>query len=182
MNLGKIPVRYAKALFQLSVEKNLVPEISADMKLLFNALKEVPTFHYFIVNPVMPLPEKKKRLHEIFKDQVHPLTMDFIDLIIRNNRLQHLEGMARQFNDLYKSHEGITEVVMTTVVPLDPELRDRITKLVRGKAREKVAYQEVHNPDVIGGFILRIEDEQIDASVATHLQRIRNTLKKEHRS
>jgi len=182
MNLGKISVRYARALFQLALEKGIVEDITADMKLLFNALKEVHAFHFFIMNPVMPMPEKKKRLHTIFQDQVHPITMDFLDLIVKNNRLQFLEGISRQFNDQYKQHEGITEVVMTTATPLDGDLRDRISSLIKSKTRQRLEYQEVSEPDIIGGFILKIEDEQIDASVATHLKRIRKTLTKEQRS
>ena len=62
MNLGKISVRYARALFHLALEKGVIEQVSADMKLLYQSIKEVPAFHYFINNPVMPLPEKKKHL------------------------------------------------------------------------------------------------------------------------
>ena len=182
MNLGKISVRYARALFHLALGKGVIEQVSADMKLLYQAIKEVPAFHYFINNPVMPLPEKKKHLHRVFKDRIHQVTMDFIDLIIKNNRLQYLEGMARQFHDQYKEHQGITEVVMTTVTPLDKSIRERMTGIIKEKTSRQVVYQEVADPGIIGGFVLKIEDEQIDASVATHLQKIRKGLKKEHRS
>ena len=175
MNLSKISVRYAKALFQVAKEKAILDEVSADMELLFRASTEVDEFYDFLHNPVLPLSGKKAAIHKIFEDKLNPLTMNFLDLIIKNNRLSYIEGVARQYKDRYKEHKGIIEAVMTTVQPLDKSLKDRIIKLIGTKVEQKITLEEKLNPEILGGFILKIEDKQLDASVSTQL----NTIKKE---
>lgn len=176
MNLSKISVRYAKALFEVASEKNVLDEVSKDMEVLYEAARGVNEFHDFLDNPVLPPIEKKKAIHEIFGDKLNSLTLDFLDLVIKNNRLAFIEGIARQYKDRYKKHMGIVEAVITSVQPLDKDLKEKIIKLIRTRIDKKIQLEEISNPDIIGGFILKIDDEQIDASVKTQLNKIEKEL------
>ncbi len=176
MNLSKISVRYAKALFQLAEEKGLLDEISADLKLLMNASQSILQFQDFLLNPILPLSEKKAILHKIFKGKLHPLTFDFIDLLIKNNRLSLIESIARQYNERYKDLKGIIEVSLITAIPVDIAVQEAIFKQIGFKASQKIDLEEIINPDIIGGFILKIEDKQIDVSVKTKLNKIKKEL------
>jgi len=176
MNLSKISVRYAKALFQVAEEKGLLDEVSADLELLFNASAEVNDFYDFLHNPILPLQRKKEVMHKIFGDKLNPLTLNFLDLIIKNNRLSYIEGIARQFKDRYKKYKGIIEAVITTVQPLGQKLKDEIIKLIGTRFNQKIILEEKLNPAILGGFVLKIEDEQMDASVSTQLNYIKKEL------
>ncbi|MDX2442388.1 MAG: ATP synthase F1 subunit delta [Bacteroidales bacterium] len=176
MNLSKISVRYAKALFQVAEQKKVLDEVSNDMEVLFNAAREVKVFHDFLDNPVLPPKEKKNAIHKIFGDKLNPLTLDFLDLVIKNNRLDFIEGMARQYKDRYKKHMGIVEAVITTVQPLDQDLKEKFIKLIKTRIDKKIQLKEISNPDILGGFILKIDDEQVDASVKTQLNNIEKEL------
>ena len=178
MNLSKISVRYAKALFQLAEEKGLLDKISTDLKLLKNASQSIIQFQDFLENPILPLSEKKAILHKIFKGQLNPLTLEFIDLLIKNNRLPFVENIALQYNERYKAFKGITEVSLTTVIPVDKAVQEDVFKQIGFKANQEIDLEEKINPDIIGGFILKIEDNQIDASVKTKLNKIKKELVK----
>ncbi|RLD36398.1 MAG: ATP synthase F1 subunit delta [Bacteroidetes bacterium] len=178
MNLSKISVRYAKALFQIAEEKGLLDEISADLKLLYNASQNIHQFEDFLLNPVLSLSEKKAAFHRIFTGNLHPLTLDFIDLLIKNNRLSFVEAIARQYNERYKDSKGITEITFTTTIPVDKAIQEAIFKQIGFKASQKIELDERIDPDIIGGFILKIEDKQIDSSVKTKLNKIKKELVK----
>lgn len=179
MNLSKISVRYAKALFQVAEEKDILDEVSTDMEVLFNASIEVKDFYNFLHNPILPLQGKKKVIHKIFGDKLNPVTLNFLDLIIKNNRLSYIGGIARQFKDRYKKYKGIIEAVITTVQPLDQKLKDEIIKLIGTRFDEKIILDEQLKPVILGGFVLKIEDEQVDASVSTQLNKIKKELLRE---
>lgn len=178
MNLSKISVRYAKALFEIAEEKGLLDKISGDLKILFNASQNIFQFRDFLINPIMPLSRKKALLHKIFLGKLDPLTLEFLDLLVKNNRLPFVEGIARQFNDRYKAYKEITEVKLTTVSPLDKAVQDAIFKHIGFETSQKVSLEENINPNIIGGFILQIEDKQIDASVKSKLNKIKKELVK----
>ncbi len=178
MNLSKISVRYAKALFEITLEKELLDEISSDLKALYNASQSIFQFRDFLLNPILPLSEKKALLHKIFSDKLNPLTLEFLDLLVKNNRLPFVEGIARKFNERYKTYMGITEVRLTTVSPLDKAVQEAVFKHIGIKTIQKVSLEENIDPEIIGGFIIKIEDEQIDASVKTRLTKIKKELVK----
>ncbi len=178
MNTGKISVRYARALFRLVLEKGKLKKVSGDMQMVFTAIREHIEFRNFLDIPIIPDSEKKKIIHSIFKNNVDPVTLSFLDLIVKNNRLSFLEGTARQFAGLYKKHEGITEAVITTVAPVDEEIRKKIQELIKRKTSDVIVLDEVQDPEIIGGFILKVEDKMIDASVSTRLASIRKELRK----
>jgi F-type H+-transporting ATPase subunit delta len=109
---------------------------------------------------------------------LNPLTLEFIDLLVKNNRLPFVEGIARKFNERYKAYKGITEVRLTTVSPLDKAVQKNILKHIVFKINQKVSLEEIIDPEIIGGFIIKIEDEQVDASVKTRLNKIKKELVK----
>ena len=176
MNLGKISVRYGKALFQFAKEKNQLEKVSRDMELLYNSSVEVPEFRDFLNNPILPLSGKKNAIHKIFENKIDPLTIDFLDLIIKNNRLAFLEGITLQFRDQFNTYKGITLAKLTTVYPLDHDLRDKIIEFIKKKTTNKIILDEITDPEILGGFIIKIEDEQIDTSVRTQLNKIKKEL------
>jgi F-type H+-transporting ATPase subunit delta len=101
-----------------------------------------------------------------------------MDLLVKNNRLPFVEGIARKFNEKYKVYKGITEVKFTTVSPLDKAVQKAVFKHIGFETSQKLSLEEIIDPDIIGGFIIQIEDEQIDASVKTRLNKIKKELVK----
>jgi F-type H+-transporting ATPase subunit delta len=113
MNDSKISVRYAKALFELALEKDKLVEIEADMRLIME-ISLLDDFRDLLSNPVV-LPSKKEKIFEIaFKDALNSLSFSLIRQLIRNGREQFLPAIARNFISSSEKHRGITQASLTT--------------------------------------------------------------------
>jgi F-type H+-transporting ATPase subunit delta len=74
------------------------------------------------------------------------------------------------------TYNGITETVLTTAVKVGPRVRDQISKLVSDLFKTKVDLKENVDKSIIGGFILKVDDNYFDASVRNKLWKIRKEL------
>jgi F-type H+-transporting ATPase subunit delta len=176
MNESKIAVRYAKALFLTGIEENLLESLRQDMDLFMATYSSANDFKEFLMNPVIKPSDKRKIFHEIFEKKVNTVTLSFFDLMVHNKRELYVEATARYFLQLYKKDKGIMSATITTPIPLDKQIRDTIIKQISKKFKANVELEEFVDKNIIGGFIFRIEDQQIDASILTGLQKIKREL------
>ncbi len=176
MDLSKISVRYAKALFMVATERKLLDEVYADMNFLGKTARKLPEFRDFLENPVLSLSGKKKVIHELFKKDFSSLTIEFLDLIINNNRLSSMEGISRQFGEQFRKNKGITSAILITAKEPEETVRTKIRELLQDKMKTKIQMESKHDNEILGGFILSVENRQIDASVKTQLNKIRKEL------
>lgn len=175
MNDSIISVRYAKALFQSAIEKKILDRVNEDM-LLIAELCKVPETAEFLKSPII-IPSKKTLVfHEVFGPNVHPVTLALIDLLVRNGRESYLPSIARVFNHETLKYREITKSVLATAYKVDAKVRSQIIKLISDTFKTKVELEEVIDSEIIGGFILRVEDNYIDASIRSKLNRIKKEL------
>ena len=176
MNEGKISVRYAKALFTLAKEENQHKLVMKDMENLLKLFASVPEFIELTDNPVLKPSKKMDILNIITKDRVQPITQSFMELIIENNRLNYLDSIARIYLDMFKQDLGIKPATLITSVPIDAELKHTILRIIEKRMNIKIEMEEKINADLIGGFILKIDNQQIDASISYQLEKIKKEL------
>ena len=176
MNESKISVRYAKALFQSALEKNILDKVNQDM-IFISEICKIPEIKEFIHSPII-VPSKKTTIFQnIIGDKVEKITLSLIDLVVKNGREIFLPAMARVFIHDTMKYKGITETVLTTAVKVDSEVKKRITDLVSEVFNTKVKLKENIDTEIVGGFILQIDDNYIDASIKNKLRKIRKELK-----
>lgn len=175
MNDSKISVRYAKALFELALEKNKLVEIEADMRLI-QEISLMDEFRALLANPVV-VPTKKEQVFNIaFKGALDSLSFSMIRQVIKNGREQFLPAIARNFISSSVRHRGITQTSLTTAVKASDRVKKEIINMVSEYFKTEVSLKEVVNKEIIGGFILRIDDSLIDASVRNRLRKIHKAL------
>jgi F-type H+-transporting ATPase subunit delta len=120
---------------------------------------------------------EKIRLFDLsFGSSFSPLTITFIHLVLESRREEHLLGICRYFLDLIKAEQGIRDAELVTATPLDEKLRQSIIRLITKKFDSKVDLHEKVDGSIIGGYILRVGDQQIDASISSKLEKIKNEL------
>jgi F-type H+-transporting ATPase subunit delta len=176
MNESKINVRYAKALFGLVKEDNSLDVQKKDIELLFQCIQEIPELQDVIQSPVMKSSEKIRLFDMAFGDSFSPLTVTFMHLVLESRREEHFVGICRYFLDLIKAEQGIRDAELVTASPLDEKLRQSIIRLIAKKFDSKVDLHEKVDGSIIGGYILRVGDQQIDASISSKLEKIKNEL------
>jgi len=176
MNLSKISVRYSRAVFNSAVEKKLLDKVYQDM-IFISELCTLPEMKEVLESPIIVPSKKKDILHKVAEKYVEEITLSFLDLVVKNGREIFLPAIARQFIHVTKGYYGITESVLTTAVKVDDKIKKEITDLIAKIFKTKVDLKEVINKDIIGGFILRVEDNYIDASIRNKLRKIEKELK-----
>ncbi len=176
MNDGKISVRYARALFQSALEKKILDKVNRDMILISEVCK-VPEFGELLESPIISPSKKTEVILNTIGSNIEKITGSLISLIVKNGREMYLPGIAREFIRSTKEYNGITETVLTTAVRVDDKTKKQISDLIAGIFKTKVELSEVVDKDIIGGFILKVEDNYLDASVRNKLRKIEKELK-----
>ena len=175
MNESRISVRYSKALFQSALEKDILDRINQDL-VLIRDICTVPEVRELLSNPVIRPAKKSETLSRIFGKDIHPLSLSLVELVVKNGRERYLPSIARVFVHETKKHRGITESVLTTAVKIDPELKKQVSGMIEKLLDTKVDLKENIDESIIGGFILRVEDNYVDASIRNKLRKIRSEL------
>ncbi len=175
MNENKISVRYAKALFALVNEKNMIEPITQEITAIYDACKNSTELMHVIDSPIIKTSKKKLFFNELLKNSSE-LVQQFINLLLSNKRETFLPHITRNYLDIYRQHKGIKKVILTSATKLNEATKTRISTLVEEVMKCKIELSEKHEPNIIGGVILRIEDKQMDVSVSTKLKKIRREL------
>jgi len=175
MNNSKISVRYSRALFQSALEKNILDKVNQDMIYISEVCK-VPETKEFLRSPIIIPSKKKAILHNILGNNVEQITLSLIDLIVTNGRESFIPAIARVFIHETKEYKGITDSVLTTAVKVEDKVKKQIIELISEAFKTKVELKENIDSEIIGGFILQIDDNYIDASVKNKLRKIRKEL------
>ncbi|MCF0180950.1 MAG: ATP synthase F1 subunit delta [Muribaculaceae bacterium] len=174
MNDGLIPKRYAKALFKLAVE-------NGDQEAIYYTLRDMSGRHTAVdeLKRVMGNPtigdDEKGRLMSLAVGAKPGSSLEkFIMLIIRNNRAEFLRKIALSYVDIYREKHNIAKVVVTTATQLPSATVQPIIDLIKRLLPDMTLelYQEI-DPELIGGFTVKMKDYLLDASVRNELMNLR---------
>lgn len=177
MNDSKISVRYSRALFQSALDKKILDSVNRDMILIAEICKMAETKD-FLRSPIIVPSKKIGIFHKILGDNVEKITLSLIDLVVKNGRESYLPAIARVFIHETLKHKGITKSVLTTAVRVDEKIKTQISAMISDVFRTKVELEEVVDAEIIGGFILRVDDNYLDASVRNKLNKIQKELRR----
>ncbi len=176
MNESKISARYAKALLLLGKEQNKLEEIRANVESLSELINKTPEVRNLFEIPYIKPSLKLKLIDKLFRDAFNPVMVSFMALIVKNNRELYLPSILRVFIDLFKRDKNIKSVQLTTARPVTKKIRNIIKDYISREFDSNIELSEKVDDRLIGGFILKIEDQQINASVSNHLNRIQKEL------
>ncbi|MCX6246419.1 MAG: ATP synthase F1 subunit delta [Bacteroidetes bacterium] len=172
-NISHIAVPYAKALFDLSMEKNAIDDVYKDMLALASLCKSNRDFYLMLKSPILKTEKKQKVLTAVFKDSLSEITRGFLKIITAKRREALLPDMAVAFVELYKDYKGILTTYVKSAVPLTDELRKEILNLMSAQTKANIELVEEIKADLIGGFVLQWKDMQYDASILNQINRIK---------
>jgi len=176
MNQSAITVRYAKAFFGLAKEKNILGTLKTDIELVNLVCANSADFIFLLESPVVKTSKKISVIKSVFADKINKFSVQFLLLIIKNRRETFIPGICRNFLALTKKDQNIRSAKLTTATEISSASIEKITKLLSQELHATIELSNHVNPDILGGIILRVEDNQFDASVASQLKRIKQTL------
>ena len=174
MAISTVAFRYAKSLFDLAQEKNLTEALYSDMQLIGQTINASRPLALMLKSPIVRNDKKAAVLRAVFGEWVNTLTMNFIDIVARKNRDSIMDAIAGEFVRLYDQQKGIERATVITTTPLTDALRARFKTIVANTTGSQlVELEEKTDAKLIGGYVLKLGDRQIDASVRSQLNDLR---------
>ncbi|AEW03127.1 ATP synthase F1 subunit delta [Niastella koreensis] len=171
----RLAARYAKSLIDLANERSQLEPVYQDMLFLQLLCKESREFLVLLRSPVVKADKKVAIVEAVTKGKISELTTIFNRLLINKGRESNLPEVITSFIDQYKQQKGIHTVKLTTAAPVTEEMK----KLIIGQVQKQTNMTNIDlkasvNEELIGGFVLEIGDQLIDASVAYDLNKIKS--------
>ncbi|MBE0646686.1 MAG: ATP synthase F1 subunit delta [Bacteroidales bacterium] len=173
MRISLVSERYAKALFELAVEKKQEDAIYSDALELVSVCQENKLFVLVLKSPVISEEKKEKILRDLFEKRFNEMTMKFLLILVRKNRELYIPQIAQKLITMYKEYKEILPVTLTTAIPMTEAIRNRVTTIMKDYTKWQIELIQKIDPAIIGGFILNWEDLQYDASIYYQIERMR---------
>ncbi|CAD0006527.1 ATP synthase F1 subunit delta [Flavobacterium chungangense] len=168
-------IRYAKAILDLANSKGVAEIVNNDMKSIALAIGTNIELSTFILNPTTKVEIKESALLEVFAN-TNGVTKGLFHLLFENKRFEILEAIALEYNKLFDQSNGIEVAKVTTAIPMDSALEAKVLDKIATLSDKKITIENIVDPAIIGGFVLRIGDQQYNASVANRLQVLKREL------
>ena len=160
-------------MFDFAGEKNQVEEVCGDLRLFSDTLKENRELQMLLRNPVVEPHQKHQIFESIFNGALRDTTYQFLDVLLRKKREPSLDTICEEFFKLYNTAHNIRPVTITTVQPLSEALKSKIVAMLTEQTHATVALQEVVDPEILGGFVIQMDDYYLDSSVLSKINKLR---------
>ncbi|PIF32126.1 ATP synthase F1 subcomplex delta subunit [Flavobacterium sp. 9] len=167
-------IRYAQAILDLANSKGVAEAVSNDMKSIASTIGSNLELSTFIQSPTK-VEVKESALLEVFAN-INGVTKGLFHLLFENKRFEILEAIAHEYNKLFDESNGVEVAKVTTAIPMDAALEAKVLAKIATLSDKKITIENIVDPSIIGGFILRIGDQQYNASVANRLQVLKREL------
>jgi len=176
MSNNKVAKRYGKSLYLFAQEKKVVEEVLADVKELLQIMNEVPAFEQVMNNPVFTINKKKSILRKIVKS-ANDVTQKFVEKVVEKGRSAYIKQICTSFEEIYRNQEGIISGEIQSVVSLDKTIISKVQKQLSDQIKGKeIQLENVVNPEILGGFVVKFQDKLLDQSVRKQLTLIKQTI------
>jgi F-type H+-transporting ATPase subunit delta len=179
MQNPRLAARYAKSLLDIAVEQNQLDRTLSDVKLLSEVCNQSRDFTNVLRSPVIKADKKDAVIEAVLGNRLAPLTKAFISLLVNKGREATLPEIAKAFIAQYKELKHIKTVRLTTAAPVSDAVKQKILQRATATLdNNQVELVEMVNPDIIGGFVLEMDDKLFDASVLRDLKDVRTQFMK----
>lgn len=178
MNQGLIPRRYAKALLEFAGERQDDRRLYDIMKTLVASFDANPDMGHVVANPFVPAKDKRELLFTaagVSRDD--KVLDDIFALLEHNNRIGCVREIALAYLRLFRKANNIFKVEVVSAAPLSEEEDRRLRSIIEAHLNgAHMEYSAKIDPSLIGGFVVTIDSERLDASIKNELKQLRLTL------
>ena len=164
---------YAQALMSLAKDQQLVDRFGEDSQAVMEVLSDSQDLRQFLANPLMDGEAKKAVLQQVVGNDVHPTFINFLKLLVDKGRVLFLEAVLKQYQTLLRQLRKTVLAEVTAAVELSDEQKNRIRDRVKAMTdAEQVDLEVSLDPDLLGGVIIKVGSQIVDASLRGQLRRL----------
>ena len=170
---SKIAAPYARALFDFSIEKNIMHQITADFQNLDIFLKENTLFTQYLNSPVVTDQVKQVILEKTLKSQLNKETFKFLMILAKRNRLNILLLIILNYMELVYETASVKKIQIITACNFT-EIQEKslIQKLKELTNAREIRLITTVDPSLIGGFLIKTDSKILDFTIKNQLQQL----------
>ena len=169
-----VAIRYALAIYDIAVENNKVREIHETLDSLLNLYEKDKDFKNLMLHPLIKREEKKKIANDVFSN-ADEISKNVIDYLIDKDRMSIIRFIAAEYLKIYYKENNEISVTATFPKEINEEQRKKLLQKLENKTGKKVVLDIKIDDSIIGGGIVRINDDVIDGSIKRQMENIKNT-------
>lgn len=175
--LNSLATPYADALLQIgegSQETDqLTDQLAVEAKALLDAWHSSPELQEAMRSPVLQIEAKKKAMQALFGADISPTMLNLLKLLADRQRIGVLDAILERFLELYRELRGITLAHVTSATKLSDEQQAKLAEKVKAVAgTPTVDIDLTVDPNLIGGFVVRLGSQVIDSSLLGQVRRL----------
>ncbi len=174
MAVGQI---YSRAMHELAKSRGEADELAEELKELAKLAETHEDFATLFRSPLVDAETRAKSIERLFRGRASDLLVDSLQVINRKERMGIIDAVAEAYHLRHEDHLGQVDVYVSTAVPLSDALRARLTTVLERHTGRQPQLIETVDESLIGGIVLRIEDEKIDGSVIHEIGRLRHAMR-----
>jgi F-type H+-transporting ATPase subunit delta len=167
---------YAQSLLELAEEQHQAPAIGEELGQFAEIMEQNPVFVKYLADPGIGSDERSKVLDNALAGKTSQLLYNFLGVMNRKGRMNLLGPIIAAYGDLYDQKYGKIEVDVTVARKLSPDELENVRKRVSDALKKDAVIHTYIDESIIGGMVLRVQDQLIDASVRGQLQAIKNQI------
>ena len=170
--------RYASALFDLARDQRQIESVGKSLDALRQALLDSKDFKELVASPLLSREEAGKAFAALAPQLgLDPITSNFLGVLARNGRKGELQKIIRAYGRLAADHRGETTAEVVTARPLNDDQLTALKQQLRTRAGRDVNIDATVDPAILGGIVVRLGSQMIDASIRTKLNRLALAMK-----
>ncbi len=170
--------RYANALFELAVEKDMAEEIYHDALTVSDISRQSRDLRTFFHAPVIQKDLKIKVLKELFEKKIGQAMLTFMLVMVRKNREKYIPEISTQVVEIYKEYKNILTVHFKAPVSPDSVIRKNVLELMTQFTKANIDLVEEIDHSLVGGFVLSWKDLQYDVSIRKQIEQLKRGVAK----
>lgn len=171
--MSRVAIRYAKAVYEFA--QNNSESVLKNMQIIAETLQNNQELKNFLGNPTISGEKKENVLLEVFKG-AEKETQSLFKLLFTNKRFEILGDVAQKYQEWSDELNNIINVNVITATALDSNLEAKFLAKAKEFTSKNIKLVAQVDPSIIGGYILRIGDQQYNASVKNSLQKIKREI------
>lgn len=168
--------RYAEALFQLSEDENVTKEIYNELHNVVETVKNNKDLDNVLKSPLVAKIEKVKLIESLFNNKINNNLKNFLKILVEKGRISSLKSIELTFKQLLNDKNNIIEGTAISAIPLTDKKVKELEEKLSKKYNKNVTLENKVDQSILGGVLVRLGNTQIDGSVKTRLDNIKDQL------
>ncbi|MCE5186456.1 MAG: ATP synthase F1 subunit delta [Planctomycetaceae bacterium] len=162
---------YSDVMFELAEDAGMIDQVMADLSAVGQILDEEPEFLSLLTLGRLKEEERTAMIRRVFSGRISGLTLDFLCVLARRNRMHFLNGIGQRYEVLLDQHRNLHRIEVTLAKPPTDEQLGQLEKDLSGAIGARVKLTVDVDPEILGGIVIRKGELVIDNSVRTILDR-----------